>query len=1250
MRKTSPRNISGLAPSPPAPKGGCDTGLRGLQRGFPSGMNGINRSSRLTTADIVAAADVTYASGRFEDPSQALNGDNSNTAAGVHTFDNTSGTCSGRTEQLIKGAGRAVVISKHLDREDSSCHDVRPFDDNISTLTDPENESNNNRSGSGRRKRGSEVMEELDHISRTTPFLPSNQGRIRNSSKGSGSNSIPTSTNRLRFHELQLHGREKEVQILQECLSKTLPPPSSRPLASSTTSFGASEGDDKCNMDGMDGNNADDHGDCCHQLVLLSGESGVGKTALAVGAMETAKPLQGSKSGICLWGKFDQAKAMQEPYAAFVGAFQQLVGNLLLSKKEQEDAGADSQSLYQTLQNELMSALDSAERGIMVETFEDLDELFPPASSSDGRVHGRTWRRRQPSSQESHEAKKSRFHNAFRKFIRVIAKQYRPLCIVLDDLQWAGLSSLALLEIILIDPLCSSVMIIGVYRSKEVDETHSFSKVVRDLRQRLKDNSGSSMKGPVYEIHDIPIGNLDMDATRGLLSDILSTDDQDKLDELVPICHEKTRNNPFFLLTFVRSLCDNHYLEFNLSLYEWKFDPEEIRTGTGSTENVAEMVKQRMGYLDARSLLVLKLAGEGAFLRWVHDSIQEAAILLVSGEARRCLEKEIGSTLLEKLSETQLDSAVFVVTNLLNNGTPPATREDRLQLASLNLRAANAAAFRSAVENAATYARSGLDLLPEDKWETCAELTLGLYTTSCRAETCLGSHEYVMALTDEVLQRDNIKPLEKLPLVLSKASILESQDGRFEEAMSLCSSYLKELGCRIPRSGISLVCGTVKTLVAIKGTKKKLSEEFISKLPVAQDPKVVAAMLVLDKYCAIAIIASSPVFPLIAHRMLSFTLKHGLCDASPPAFALVAMLMLAVFGDLQGASLYATTSKDLMPMLPNPQICQARTVFLSSFFTFAWTQPLNSSVKPLLEGYEVGLANGDIDSALYCVGTYVTVAMLAGRPLEGLLDDCRVYFGQMKKLGRERMYIACNICWQAILNLMGFSEDHLTLTGEAMDQEEFLVNTLSPEMESNLCVFHWIRAFLYSIFGNTALGANHAIEIAEWLFKKFPWYPPNFCLPYYMGTSLIDTYKTQKKKKYLKHAKFLSLKLDNYAKKGNPNVQHYKMALEGEMLALKDKTGEATSKLEKAIALATRGGFIHDSALMNERFGNFLMPTDGQRALHHLTVAYSLYVEWGARKKAEMLLEKHKDLLPRPTDVVAGYTISPSTLGSSTHR
>jgi predicted ATPase len=350
--------------------------------------------------------------------------------------------------------------------------------------------------------------------------------------------------------------------------------------------------------------------------------------------------------------------------------------------------------------------------------------------------------------------------------------------------------------------------------------------------------------------------------------------------------------------------------------------------------------------------------------------------------------------------EAQLDSTIFIVANLHNDGSPPTTPEESAQVAKLNLMAAQHAAKMSALEMASVYAATGIDLLPNDKWESQHDLTKSLYAIACRVESCLGNHSHVVTLCNEVLGRREIPIMEQLPIFLAKVAILESQDGRFPEAIDVCLNVLRQLGCKFPRSKFGQLTKTIGGLIKINSTTKKLTPKAISDIPIVEDKKLIATMQLLDKLGALCIISASPLLPLVAFRSLNMTLKHGLCETSPPAFALVGMLLVAALGDLQGGSAYANHSLTLMKRLPNHEAIEARTMFLSHFFVLPWTQPLNCMVKPLLRAYEVGLMTGDIDNAVYAIGTYVTIAIIAGRPLEGLLDDCRVYFGQMRQLGR----------------------------------------------------------------------------------------------------------------------------------------------------------------------------------------------------------------------------------------------------------
>ena len=148
-------------------------------------------------------------------------------------------------------------------------------------------------------------------------------------------------------------------------------------------------------------------------------------------------------------------------------------------------------------------------------------------------------------------------------------------------------------------------MVIGCYRFNEVDETHNFSKAVTDLRLRIKD--GGLLKG-VCESTDISIGNLDVTASRNILSDLLSTEES-QLHELAQVCHDKTQGNALFLISFITMLYNENFLDFQLGAFKWKYDIEEIKAGTGSTDNVADLVKARMVSLDKDTLLAVNLSG-----------------------------------------------------------------------------------------------------------------------------------------------------------------------------------------------------------------------------------------------------------------------------------------------------------------------------------------------------------------------------------------------------------------------------------------------------------------------------------------------------------------------------------------------------------------------------------------------------------------------------------------------------------------
>ncbi len=96
----------------------------------------------------------------------------------------------------------------------------------------------------------------------------------------------------------------------------------------------------------------------------------------------------------------------------------------------------------------------------------------------------------------------------------------KPMVLVLEDLHWADVSSLALLEHIAGAIAASSIMIVGTYRDNEVSTSHPLSRSVSDLVRhegfRCLELSGLS-RGEVGELVALSVGD---DAPQGLAAQV----------------------------------------------------------------------------------------------------------------------------------------------------------------------------------------------------------------------------------------------------------------------------------------------------------------------------------------------------------------------------------------------------------------------------------------------------------------------------------------------------------------------------------------------------------------------------------------------------------------------------------------------------------------------------------------------------------------------------------------------------------
>jgi predicted ATPase len=187
----------------------------------------------------------------------------------------------------------------------------------------------------------------------------------------------------------------------------------------------------------------------------------------------------------------------------------------------------------------------------------------------------------------SPEQEQNRLFEAVSQFITNISQE-TTLLVVLDDLQWTDPSSLLLLHYLARGVQKTPLLLLGAYRSTDIDDKHPLTPVLAELnRERLP--------------QEIQLKRMSFSDVSEMIKNILEQDDVP--EEFCKLIYDKTRGNPFFVEEVVKSLKEEEtiYLEEG----RWKFKEVSAIEFPKSVKNV---VKARISRLDEESQNVLTMA------------------------------------------------------------------------------------------------------------------------------------------------------------------------------------------------------------------------------------------------------------------------------------------------------------------------------------------------------------------------------------------------------------------------------------------------------------------------------------------------------------------------------------------------------------------------------------------------------------------------------------------------------------------
>jgi predicted ATPase len=359
-------------------------------------------------------------------------------------------------------------------------------------------------------------------------------------------------------------------------------------------------------------------------------------------------------------------------------------------------------------------------------------------------------------------------------------------------------------------------MLIGAYRDNEVDATHPLTRKLHAIR-----NIGA-------KVEDITLAPLTRKHLGEVIADALRCQSE-RAEPLAQLVHEKTAGNPFFVIQFLYSLAEEGLLRFDHDMGGWSWDLERIHDKR-YTDNVVDLMVGKLTRLPAetqqalqqlacvgnvatiqtlsvilgtsneevrsdlwpavRLELVEQLAGSYKF---IHDRVQEAAYSLIPEGLRAEAHLRIGRLLVAHTKPELREEAIFEIVNQLNRGATLITaREEREQLAELNLLAGQRARGSTAYASALTYLNAGAAQLAEDSWERRHEFAFAL-------ELHRGECEFLTGALQEAEQRlatlstRAANTVERATVACLRADLYTALD-QSSRAIAIGLDYLRHLG------------------------------------------------------------------------------------------------------------------------------------------------------------------------------------------------------------------------------------------------------------------------------------------------------------------------------------------------------------------------------------------------------------------------------------------------------------------------
>jgi PAS domain S-box-containing protein len=954
------------------------------------------------------------------------------------------------------------------------------------------------------------------------------------------------------------------------------------------------------------------------ELVLVSGYSGIGKSSV----VNELQPVLVPPRGLFVSGKFDQYKR-DIPYSTLAQAFQGLIRPLL--GKSEADLAPWRDASREAL---------GPNAGLIVDLVPEVKLIIgePP-----------------PVPELPPQDAQRRFQLVFRQFIGVFARPEHPLALFLDDLQWLDAATLDLLEDLLSQSNLRNLLLIGAFRDNEVTAAHP-------LMRKLE-----AIKTAGGKVEEITLGPLAREHLGQLIADALRCE-AERSAPLAELVHEKTDGNPFFAIQFISSLAGEGMLTFDHDAARWSWDLDRIHA-KGYTDNVVDLMIGKLIRLPTETQTALQqlaclgnlaevttlsiifgtseeqvhpamwpaVAQElierlaGAY-RFVHDRVQEAAYSLIPTDLRAAAHLRIGRLLVSHTPPEKRQEAIFEIVNQLNRAIFLITsREEREQLAELNLIAGGRAKGSTAYASALNYLIAGAALWGDHGWERRRDLIYALELERAECEFLTGevgaADERLTALSSRTA--NTVERAAVACLHMDVCTTLD-QSGR---AVAVALDYLRHVGIEWSPHPTEDDARREYEQIWLQLGSRAIEDVIDS--PLMRDPESLATADVLTKLVAPTVFTDRNLNSLTICRAVNLSLERGNCDASCLAYVTLGRIAGPRFGNYQAAFRFGQVGYELVERRGLKRF-QASTYEYFAIWIARWMKHVRSSRDLLRRAFEAANKIGDLTFAAYSSLNLNSDLLFAGDPLSEVQREAEfaLAFAQKARFG---IITDGNTAQLALIRtLRGLTPKFGCFDSGQIEELPFERHLAGNPAFATAECWYWVRKSQARYFAGDyeeAMKASSQAQPLLWASSAFFEEAEYHFYSALSRAACCDGASTGERQQHLEAIAAHQRQLAIWAENCPENFENRAALVGAEIARIEGRELDAERLYEQAIRSARDNGFIHHEALVNELASRFYAARGFEKiARVYLQDARYGYLRWGADGKVRQLDQLHPRL------------------------